>query len=576
MPSSVLASGRRLARCAVGNEARPHPPRRAGPEFQSKRNRDTVSAVRRTVALAAAYLVALAAAGAAQAGGSSEFAGHHRQLFRVVVVDGLTTADLPRLARDGAAVGLLVPNAGPRTSASDALAGMVRGTLYNARLPKPTDSILIRIEHARMPPRHGPAIVLALPPQHTVPNIRRYPIAVLGRGYRGLLVSRLTRVPGLVSMADVARTALGTANRLRAQPSPDPAAALAHLESRIVAARSSTMAASVLVLALLVCFALLHPAGAPAAIGAALAANLALGWVGAGSAAASVTLLGLCTVAGGLLGARLQRSQLALGAALVLVVAAYAAATLAHPPALSLAPVGPELTSRFFGVSNVLETLLLAPALLAARLLDERLGPLALAGVGALALATIAENRLGADGGGALVVAVAFAVLAAGSWTRSRRVAVLALAAALLSALLLLDLDAASSSPDHLRGALDGGARGLAHVAANRVPLAYARMLEQWYLVFPGLATLSAGVAAARRARSRRDAALVASLLAGIGVSLLVNDSPGPVTLAGLAALSALEGGLLQREWILPLLRRALGGRLAPTGAGVASARPQE
>lgn len=532
--------------------------------------------MRRTAALAAACLLALAAAEGARAGGSSEFSGHHRQLFRVVVVDGLSTADLPRLAQSGAAVGLLVPNAGPRTSAGYALAGMVRGILYNARLPKPTDSILIRVEHARTPPRHGPAIVLALPPQHAVPNTRRYPIAVLGRDYRGLLLSRLTRVPGLVSMADVARTALGTANRLRAQASADPAAALTRLESRIVSARSSTMAASVLVLGLLIAFALLYPTGAPTAIGAALAANLALGWIGGGSAAASVTLLGLCTVAGGLLGARLLRSPLALGAALVLVVAAYAAAMLAHPPALSLAPLGPELTSRFFGVSNVLETLLLAPALLAARLLDERLGPLALAGVGALALATIAENRLGADGGGALVVAAAFAVLAAGAWARSRRVAVLALAAALLAALLLLDLDAASSSPDHLRGALDGGARGLARVAANRVPLAYARMLEQWYLVFPALAVLAVGLAAARRARSRRDAALVASLLVGLAVSLLVNDSPGPVTIAGLAALLALEGGLLRHELLPSLLRRALGRRLLPAGASVASARPQE
>src|SRR5207302_9636621 len=73
---------------------------------------------------------------------------------------------------------------------------------------------------------------------------------------------------------------------------------------------------------------------------------------------------------------------------------------------------GPELTSRFFGVSNLLESFLLAPALIGARLLAARFGPIAFAAVGALALATIAENQLGSDGGGAVVVGVAFALLA--------------------------------------------------------------------------------------------------------------------------------------------------------------------
>jgi hypothetical protein len=67
---------------------------------------------------------------------SSDFAGHHQQVFRVVVVQGLTVAELSRLAPAGA-VGLVVPNAGPRTSAADAFAGMVRGILYNTRLRSP-------------------------------------------------------------------------------------------------------------------------------------------------------------------------------------------------------------------------------------------------------------------------------------------------------------------------------------------------------------------------------------------------------------------------------------------------------
>jgi hypothetical protein len=520
--------------------------------------------MRLPAAVAAACLLALAAAGTASAGGASEFTGHHRQAYRIVIVPWLTTANLPALA-DRGAVGLLVPNAGPWTSGSDALAGLVRGTLYNARLPRPTDTVLVHVEKSLAIPDHGSAIVLGMPPQSEVPNTERYPIAVLGPGYHGLLVSSLTRVPGLVSMADVARTALRTSHRLQAQDAAHPAAALTRLEARIESSRRSTMAGSVLVLALLIAFALIFPRGAPAALGSALAANLVLGWAGGGPVA-NLAVLGICTVAGGVLGARFLGSRTALGAALVAVLATYAAAMVVHPPALSLAPMGPELTSRFFGISNLIETLLLGPALLGARLLADRFGWPAVAAVGALALATVAENRLGADGGGALVVGVAFAFLATLLLARSRRAIVPSLAAAALAAYGLLAADAASSGPDHLRGALHGGLRGLGHVAANRVPLAYERMLEQWYLVFPALAALAVGALAVRRARSRGDAAVVVALLAALGASLLVNDSPGPVTLAGLATLLAVEGGVLRSEVAVPLARRAVQAVEAATG----------
>src|SRR5256886_7725681 len=108
----------------------------------------------------------------------------------------LTLGDLPQLATEGA-VGLMVPNAGPRTSQAAAFAGMVRGILYNTRLPRPRDQVLIRVRHTSEIPAHGPAIVVGLPPATSAPNDRRYPIAVIGRGYHGLLTSSLTRVPGL-------------------------------------------------------------------------------------------------------------------------------------------------------------------------------------------------------------------------------------------------------------------------------------------------------------------------------------------------------------------------------------------
>ena len=50
--------------------------------------------------------------------------------------------------------------------------------------------------------------------------------------------------------------------------------------------------------------------------------------------------------------------------------------------------------------------------------------------------------------------------------------------------------------------------------------------------------------------------------------SFLVNDSPGPVALAGLTAVLSIDGGLVHRALAMPVLRR-----LAPP---VAEALPQE
>jgi hypothetical protein len=445
---------------------------------------------------------------------------------------------------------------------------MVRGILYNTRLPKPSDIVLIHVRHVRSIPAHGPAIVVGLPPATGAPNDRRYPIAVLGHGYHGLLTSSLTRVPGLVSIADVARTALQTPHALDWQQDGGPVATSYRLEAQIDVARETTMPGSVLVLSLVVLLALFYPRGAPTALATAIGVNLVQGWFPSGDAASRVTLLGLCTLAGGILGPRFFRNKTSLGLALVALLGAYAASMLIRPSTLSLAPIGPELTSRFFGVSNLLETWLLYPALLAAALLGRRFGPLAFVAIGGLALATIAENKLGSDGGGAIVVGVAFAVLAVQLVGARRLYTVPALAISAVIVLLLVNIDAAASGPDHLRGALNGGFNGVMNVAANRVPLAYARMIEQWWLLIPGVAAVVIGAAAARYGRTRHERAVAAALLAGLFASWLVNDSPGPVAIAGLAAVLSIEGGLVHRALALPVLRR-----FAPP---VAAALPQE
>jgi hypothetical protein len=477
--------------------------------------------------------IALTVSGSAAAKTSNDFFGHHRQVFRVVIVKGLTLADLPQLATEGA-VGLMVPNAGPRTSQAAAFEGMVRGILYNTRLPRPHDPVLIHVQQSNEIPQHGPVIVIGLPPATTAPNDHRYPIAVIGRGYHGLLMSSLTRVPGLVSIADVARTALQTPHALGTRPDGGAAASSYQLESQIDVARGSTMAGSVLVLSLLVMFALFFPRGAPTALGSAIAVNLVMGWFPTGDTVPRVTLLGLCTIAGGLFGPTFLRRRVQLGAAMVVLLAAYAASMLIRPSAL--------LATRF--------------------------GPLAFIAIGGLALATIAENALGSDGGGAIVVGVAFAILAVELVGARRRYILPALAGAAFIVFSLVNIDASVSGPDHLRGALHGGINGFMNVAANRVPLAYARMVEQWWLLIPGIALVIIGVAVARIARSRTERAVATALLGGLAASLLVNDSPGPVMLAGLAAVLAIEGGICHRALTLPVLRR-----LAPP---IAAALPQE
>jgi hypothetical protein len=515
-----------------------------------------VKAVRILLVVCAAALVGAASA---RADVSSDFVGHHDQVFRVVVVPGLTIGDLPQLATEGA-VGLLVPNAGPRTSQGDAFAGMVRGILYNTRLPRPTDSVLIHVQRSTGIPSAGPVIVVGLPQGGRTANDRRFPIAVIGHGYHGQLVSSLTRLPGLVSMADVARTALQTPHALTWRQDDGAVASAYRLESQIEVARTTTMPTSVLVLSLLVFVALFLPVGAPAAVGAALLANLALGWHPTGDTASRVALVGACTVAGALVG---PRRRVPLGLALVAILVAYGVTMIVQPWSLALAPIGPELTSRFFGISNLLETLLLVPALVGARLLKERFGWAAFVAVGGLSLAVIAENRLGSDGGGAIVVGVAFALLGVCMAGARPRYALPALAGAGLIVLGLANLDAASSTPDHLRGALQGGITGLMNVAANRVPLAYSRMIEQWWLLVPLFFAVTVGILAARLTATRHERAAVLALLGALVASLLVNDSPGPVMIGGLTALFGVEAGVLHRLLTVPALRRLVPAKPA-------------
>ena len=97
------------------------------------------------------------------------------------------------------------------------------------------------------------------------------------------------------------------------------------------------------------------------------------------------------------MGRRARRARgalLPLGAACAAVLAAYLLTLGLDPEAVALSPFGPSQAGRFYGVSNLLETMLLVPALLGVALL----GRLGLA-VAALALVAVGGSRFGADGG---------------------------------------------------------------------------------------------------------------------------------------------------------------------------------
>ena len=149
------------------------------------------------------------------------------------------------------------------------------------------------------------------------------------------------------------------------------------------------MPLSVLVGAIAYIVAVFAPRLAPRVILVALAANLWLAgwWV--------VALVGLAA------------ALLPLGLACAAVLAAYLLVLGLDPEAVALSPFGPSQAGRFYGVSNLLETFLLLPALLGPALLGR-----AGIAVAALALVAVAGNRFGADGGGLLVLLAAYATLA--------------------------------------------------------------------------------------------------------------------------------------------------------------------
>jgi hypothetical protein len=462
----------------------------------------------------------------------------------VVVVEGLELDDLERLAGRGA-VGLLVPGAGPETSASLARAAVERAEARNSLYGGlPEGPVRIRVEEASTVP-DGPAIVLGLPRGGPQSNDRRYPIAVLAPGYDGLLTSPSTRIAGLVSVVDVAPTARGQEGALSSTSAAAAVAELRDLDTRIRdngrARQPASIAAAVLVilLGLLGLRGLVSAHAAVVGVAAALLCSLLLGATGISEPLVTVPLVAGSVVLGVTAG---RLSCTAVGWLLAATVAAYLVAMALDDRWVALSPLGPSQNARFYGLSNLLETMLLVPALAAAAILGRRFGPAAFVAVALGSLVAVAGSRFGADGGGAIVFAAGFAVLGALLVGGGRRAVALAAAGA-AAVVLLLAADAALGPATHVGETVRGGPVELAEDLADRVSLSWRRATaraQDALVVFAGVALL-AFLAARLRRLPREQAALPLAFAAAIAVSLVVNDSPVDVTIWGLAGLLAVS-----------------------------------
>jgi hypothetical protein len=477
-------------------------------------------------------------------------------LFAVLAGDARAAQELPVYVVEGplpsteGAYGLLVPGAGPDTSREQALAALVQGEVRNSlRGDLPEEPPLISVDEFAGAPE-PPYILVALPKGGTQPNDRRYPVVVVAPGYRGILLSDSTRIPGLVSIADLAPTALGEDGALGSTADAHPAATLAALEDRIDEHNDSRVPAGLLAGLILIALALLWPKAALLGFGAALLANLALGLAEVSSFWPTLAVIGLAAAAGGPLLALVLRSDLAVGLFLAGIVAAYLVALGVDRSAVALSPFGPSQNSRFYGLSNFLETMLLVPALGGAVFLWRRLGWPAFAAIALLSFVAVAGNRFGADGGGAIVLAVAFALLAillAG--LRGRRLLVAAGTAVAVAAGLLV-LDAVTGPESHVSRALDSGPSGIAADLRDRVELSWDRIAQQAGIAavvavcLPVLVLLVVRLVRSDAAIERR--ALPLAYAAALATSLVVNDSPNDVLTAGLVGYVVVEAVMLR------------------------------
>jgi hypothetical protein len=476
-----------------------------------------------------AFLGRIAAVGAA----ALVFAGAARSEPVAVLV--VPPFPLERFA-DRGAVGLMTPGAGTTVTHKGAVAALVRGKVAKSLLggvPGGKPKIMIAQRPA------ATTIYVSLPPAGTHANTRRYPVAVVGSGYSGILDSKSTHITGLVSIADIAPTAIALAEGKKRPVGwkPGTAADVRALDRRMDRQqRARDPAVAILALsALALALAALALSSLPLARACLLAAPLALAlsvvFSGAGLTrpAALLPALALLTIALSVLGGLLLDVR-GLAAVFLCLIAGYLVVLVAKPTWAALAAIGPNPGEggRFYGSTNLTTSVVLTVALFAAGAFGLRsVVPIAL-----LTLVAVGWSRAGADGGGIVVVVAAFAALGVRLATGRLTVRAVAAAAGLSVAfgLALVGADAATGGSSHVTKRVGDGPGALLGELGSRLHISFERLVTSWHaaLVF------AVSIAALAMLASRPPRFAVGdALLVGIGASLLVNDTPQHVAAAG-------------------------------------------
>jgi hypothetical protein len=497
--------------------------------------------------------------------------------FHVIILDNISNATFASLAERGA-VGLVRPGYGPTTNRRSALAELVRGSETNARLGGvPKGKPLLNADRASIFPNCRMCIVLQLPPRGAPSaNSHLYRIAVIGGGYHGLLTSPTTRIPGLVSIVDIAPTALGhVRGSMSWAPSRASVAKLSSLGSQIHGEDRLKYAGLFIVAGLVILLALLGwTDAARTAIPAALLANLVVGVLQVTNEVAICALFTAASALGALWLARVCRNDLALLGLIVLVLVAYLLVYTGRPEWGAVTPLGPDQNLRYWGIGDQIATLLLAPLLMGAVIARQRLGWVGFIAFSLLGIFVMTDNRLGANGGGAIGLGLALALLGARLSRRGLLALVGAVATSAAIVLAIVQHGLASPGPNHLRSAFGSGLSGFVDVAAHRVPLVYAPAVQDWRLTLPlAILLIISGALTFRVTRARAARDLLLALSAGLIASLLINDATGFMLTAGIACNSAVARFTPTGARIrLRVLSRE---RAAPSAAPVLAEPPQ-
>jgi cytochrome c551/c552 len=434
----------------------------------------------------------------------------------------------PAAYAERGAVGLMVPAVGGTVTRADALASLERGKTEHSLLGgRPHGKVIVVPSSA---PGTEVTFYVVLPPAEQTANHRRYPVAVVGCGLHGLVTSSSTRITGLISIADIAQSVEHLQKHhcdfspLGAKTAADPAGDLRSLDRRITHAHDARGWALV---AMLVTVATLALLGGPGVLGCAAAVIASLVLSGADVNGFWPLVLGLVglTVLFSLPGLirRAVPPLIAIYLVALLVVLVF------DTRVNSLAVLGarPDGGGRYYGVTNQLETLLLAPVLVAAAA-----GSRWFVGMGVLALVTVGWSQAGADGGGIVVYATALAVL--GLRLRPQPLTVRRLAVAAVAVVVLtfafVGIDAALGGSSHVTHAVGTGPGSLLGDLGRRLHLSYLSITTSWGKAIEFAAGISVLVAIAAFFRGRPT---IDAMLIGLVASFFVNDTPVDVAFLG-------------------------------------------